>query len=366
MRKQPGMKKVKRRISRNRTRRKKGRIWGLIGILLFIVLIVSIGIILFAWMQKREEDIYIDETEVAEIADVISSDESMKDVYFKEDTNEVEENQAAAENNYELWMATAHDVNEMINDQMEMITEFKEESQISISIMGDSISTFKGFIPDGYYDFFPDNGAVQDVNETWWKPLVEELGLRQYANASSSGSTCTGDSTSQDNPQYGCSDFRINALMGANGRIPDIIIVYMGTNDLLESVPLGENDGTAVVEEGVIDNFSDAYTLMLDKLENYYSCSDIYCCTLLQVGDYGTETPYVPFTNGQGLTAEDYTKQIRMIAENKGFPVIDLYHCGIEIDNLQEMTSDGVHPTPEGMKYIADAVSGTIMSVRSR
>ena len=55
-----------------------------------------------------------------------------------------------------------------------------------------------------------------------------------------------------------------------------------------------------------------------------------------------------------------------MIAENKGYPAIDLYHCGIEIDNLQNMTSDGVHPNAEGMKYIAEAVTGTIIEERCK
>lgn len=237
---------------------------------------------------------------------------------------------------------------------------------ITVSILGDSISTFENWIPYGYNNFYPMSGEVTDINDTWWIRMFDETGMKLCANASSSGSTCAGDSTDAEDPQVGCSDFRITDLSDKNGVYPDIIVVFMGTNDLLSGVLLGENDGTTVVEEGVIDNFSDAYTLMLDKLETYYPCSDIYCCTLMQAGDYGTETPYVPFTNGQGLTAEDYTRQIRLIAENKGFPVIDLYDCGIEIDNLQEMTSDGVHPTPEGMKYIAEAVIETITRVHSQ
>lgn len=237
---------------------------------------------------------------------------------------------------------------------------------ITVSIHGDSISTFENWIPYGYNNFYPMSGEVTDINDTWWIRMFDETGMKLCANASSAGSTCAGDSTDAEDPQVGCDDFRITDLSDKNGVYPDIIVVFMGTNDLLAGIPLGENDGTDVVEEGFIDNFSDAYSLMLDKLDTYYPSSEIYCCTLLQVGDYGTKTPYVLFTNGEGLTAEDYSGRIRMIAENKGLPVIDLYHCGIEIDNLQEMTSDGVHPTPEGMKYIAEAVTGTIVSGHSR
>ncbi len=236
----------------------------------------------------------------------------------------------------------------------------------TLSILGDSISTYENWIPYGYNNFYPASGDVKDINDTWWIRMFDDTGMKLCANASSSGSTCAGDSTDAENPQVGCGDFRITDLSDKNGAYPDIIVVFMGTNDLLTGIPLGDNDGTVTVEEGMIDNFADAYSLMLDKLETYYPCSEIYCCTLLQVGDYGTETPYVAFTNGLGLNAEDYSKKIEMIAENKGYPVIDLYHCGIEIDNLQNMTSDGVHPNAEGMKYIAEAVTSTIIDVRSR
>lgn len=236
----------------------------------------------------------------------------------------------------------------------------------TVSIFGDSISTYEDWIPYGYNNFYPESGDVKDVNDTWWIRMFDDTGMKLCANASSAGSACVGDSTDAEDPQVGCGDFRITDLSDKNGTYPDIIIVFIGTNDLLMSIPLGDNDGTVIVEEGMIDNFADAYSLMLDKLETYYPCSEIYCCTLLQVGDYGTATPYVAFTNGLGLTAEDYSERIKMIAGNKGCPVIDLYRCGIEIDNLQDLTTDGVHPNAEGMKYIAEAAVGTIMDVRTR
>ncbi len=243
--------------------------------------------------------------------------------------------------------------------------EFRLEG-VTVSIFGDSISTYENWIPYGYNNFYPMSGDVKDINDTWWIRMFDETGMKLCANASSSGCTCAGDSTDVQNPQVGCSDFRITDLSDKNGAYPDIIVIFMGTNDLLENIPLGENDGTVAVEEGMIDNFADAYSLILDKLENYYPCSEIYCCTLLQVGDFGTDTPYVPFTNGQGFTAKEYSGKIRSIAENKGYPVIDLYNCGIETGNLHQMTSDGVHPNAEGMKYIAEAVGGTISDVRSK
>ena len=243
-----------------------------------------------------------------------------------------------------------------VQDSVESDEEETSWEGMSLSIFGDSISTFDGYIPEGYGVFFPLDGEVTDVSQTWWMKLIEDTGMELCSNSSSSGSTCAGDSLSIDNPKYGCSGFRISALAGKQGKIPDVIIIYMGTNDLLTSVPIGDNDGTNMVAEGIIENFSDAYTLMLDKMASDYPTSQIYCCTLVPVGVWGTEEPFVTFTNHLGLTAEYYSMQIKIIAKNKGIPVIDLYHCGIEIDNLYEMTTDGVHFTPMGMECVERAI----------
>lgn len=254
------------------------------------------------------------------------------------------------------------DVLEEEDDLVEVTDDDTEEEpafdESSLSILGDSISTYEDYIPYGLSVFYPISGNVTDVSQTWWMKFLDDTGMELCSNGSSSGSTCVGDSLSVDEPKYGCSDYRISLLAGEQGKMPDVIIVYMGTNDLVTMTPIGDNDGTKSVEEGMIENFSDAYTLILDKLESNYPDAQIYCCTLTQVGGWGTDadTPFVAFTNGLGLTSEDYSKQIEIIAANKGIPVIDLYHCGIEIGNLQQTTTDGVHPNPDGMAYIEQAV----------
>lgn len=232
----------------------------------------------------------------------------------------------------------------------------------TVSILGDSISTYEGWVPDGYVDFFPMNGEVDNVDDTWWKPFIDDAGLQFCANSSSSGSTCVGDSLSADDPKYACSSYRIDDLVGKGGIYPDIIIVYLGTNDLLTGVPLGENDGTEPVEEGLIETFSDAYSLILDKLESQYPGARIFCCTLAQIGDWGEKQPFVEFVNGLGLTAEDYSRRIELIAGNRGFDVIDLINCGITADNMQEYVTDGVHLNPEGMKLVRNAVEEAVMA----
>ena len=228
---------------------------------------------------------------------------------------------------------------------------------MKLSILGDSISTFKGWIPEGNLVFYPENGAVKDVAQTWWKIVLDELGLTLCANGSSSGSASFGYSQEAD-PMYGCSDHRISQLAGADGEAPDIIIGYMGTNDVLMSAAIGDNDGLQAVGEGLVGSLSDGYTMILDKIKRQYPQAKVYCCTLLPMGDWGTTEaqPFVPFVNGQNVTSEAYSERIRLIAGNRGLPIIDLEKCGITIDNMVEMTADGFHPTAQGMRLNADAV----------
>lgn len=231
-----------------------------------------------------------------------------------------------------------------------------------LSILGDSISTFDGWIPEGYACFFPMNGDVAQVEQTWWQIVLQNTGMELCVNGSSSGSTCAGDSTSPDDCGYGCSDYRIGDLIRSDGCLPDVIIVYMGTNDFMKAVPLGDNDGTQVVEEGVIENFSDAYCLILDKLIDSYPDAEIYCCNLPEMGVWGPASGpvFVPFVNGLELTPADYGKRIEIIAAAKGCEVIDLKNCGITMENLQWYVSDGVHLNPEGMELVGSAVTEAV------
>lgn len=269
--------------------------------------------------------------------------------------NHISGNRESGQTTEEIKMDGMQDVPEMEMTVLEQKAPDKKAGT-TVSIMGDSISTFRGYIPEGYYEFFPENGLVSDVDDTWWKRILDEKGWTLCVNGSSSGATCVGDSTGKDDPQCGCNEFRTGGLGGPDGAAPDIIIVYMGTNDLLQSIPLGDNDGTKPVPEGEVSLFGDAYTLMLDKLQAKYPSSRIYCCTITQIGTYGHGTPFVEMVNGEGLTAADYSARIAQIAGNKNLPVIDLYGCGIAVKNLHNTTADGVHPTPEGMEYIAKAV----------
>jgi len=63
----------------------------------------------------------------------------------------------------------------------------------NVFIMGDSYSTYKGYIPEGYSFYYSDERTetpiVKGVEKTWWNILANENNLNIILNDSFSGST---------------------------------------------------------------------------------------------------------------------------------------------------------------------------------
>ncbi len=229
-----------------------------------------------------------------------------------------------------------------------------------VSVCGDSISTFTGYIPEYYSKFYPECGEIRTVEETWWMQVTERTGMELCSNASYSGSTVSGQSQDNHEGAYSCGNQRMADLAGPEGEWPDVILILMGANDLLNGIPLGAYDGVSQVQEGYIQNFSEAYGLMLDKMKMWYPDAEIYCCTILEVARWDEEGDCFPFQNEHGLTAKNYNDCIKAVAQAKGISVIDVYGCGITYENAKEYTSDGTHPNAAGAALIADKVCGEL------
>ncbi len=250
-----------------------------------------------------------------------------------------------------------------VSQREEGMTAQKEEGAAEspwsgkrMSVCGDSISTFTGYIPDNYSRFYPEYGDIPTVEETWWMQVLERTGMELCSNASYSGSTVSGQSQDNHEGAYACGNQRIADLAGAEGSWPDVILILMGTNDFLYDIPIGSYDGTSQVQEGYIRNFSEAYGLMLDKMQMWYPDAQIYCGTIVEVSQWDDTGQSSPFRNGQELTVKNYNDCIKAVADAKGAEVIDVFGCGITYENAMEYTSDGVHPNAAGAALIADKV----------
>lgn len=116
-----------------------------------------------------------------------------------------------------------------------------DSTTLRVSVLGDSYSTFEGWIPQGYIAWYkpvPKPGRptdVTDVDQTWWKMYIDDNGYVLDTNNSYSGSTVC--NTGYEGADYSDRSFVNRTSLLGN---PDIIFVFGGTNDDWAGVPLGE------------------------------------------------------------------------------------------------------------------------------
>lgn len=117
----------------------------------------------------------------------------------------------------------------------------------NILIIGDSYSTFAGYIPEGYSIYY--NGEtgtdLKCVEQTWWHRFVTETGTNLVLNDSWSGSTVC--YTGRHSPEYGYRSSFVNRmhLMIKDGFFErekiDTVLIFGATNDSwLATTPKGE------------------------------------------------------------------------------------------------------------------------------
>lgn len=212
----------------------------------------------------------------------------------------------------------------------------------TLSILGDSISTFAGYIPAGNATYYP-SSTVQAVTDTWWKKLIDALGLTLDVNNSWSGSRVT---TTNGETSAGCMT-RCENL----GETPDVIIVWMGINDFNNEVALGTYDGSTLIPDNTT-TFREAYAIMLNKILTKYKTSEIWVCTLPQCERNG-ETGF-PEKNGNGVALKQFNDAIKELAEAFGVKVLDHNKCGLTYQNMPVYNPDNLHPNKYGHSLIAN------------
>ncbi len=265
----------------------------------------------------------------------------------------------------------------------------------TLAVLGDSISSFIGMIPNGqahyYYPERTGNLPVSSYAGMYWEKVCSALRMARGVINGWASSRVTATHASYADPeicaQAGCLD-RAKAL----GVSPDVIIVYLGTNDFRNGVPIGtyssesasgvntipqlvEIDGVvdASANAGVIElinsDFRLAYAVMLDRIRQKYPYAEIWCCTLPAFEHRNTVggTGY-PEINDEGITIYQYNNAIRDIASFCGCKVIDLASSALSSYNTATMMQDygeaypgsGLHPNIHGHSAIANEIIRTL------
>lgn len=225
----------------------------------------------------------------------------------------------------------------------------------TVSITGDSISSFYGYIPKDYGFNYPQKG-LDNVNHTWWMQVINACGMKLLRNASGVNAHASGDSTDTTGI-IATSNRRMVDLFGPGATRPDVIFVMIGTNDFNQSWPLGSFRAGMPLYEGNQPTFAEGYNLMLAKLRAIFPDSEIICFTCIPLTEKDLVTKHV---NNLGLTIDDYNAMIRTIASAYGCEVVETALCGLSEANAQLFTLDGCHPNVFGATLMAQYTIGTM------
>jgi len=229
----------------------------------------------------------------------------------------------------------------------------------TISIMGDSISTFDGvsnnpeinatlapnaiYYKKGYYGF-----TLEDM---WWYQAAELSGAEILVNNSWSGSTTFLPQKGEGSQGY--RDRSVN-LHDNSGREPDIVAIYLGTNDFNTASGAYGNPNAIQYDKLVAadgsykdpESFCEAYALMLARIKHRYPDAEIFCFTILDRKDLKGNTDRITYFNGF----------IKTIAKNSGAHVVDLFSdsgmSGSDLSYSAHIVDDYLHPSTGGMDAI--------------
>lgn len=240
-----------------------------------------------------------------------------------------------------------------------------------VSIYGDSISTFTGFIPQGNTTYYTGNNAgVSDASQTWWMRTLTMLGGTLLVNNSWSGRCVSSkrDAESGMTNSGGWQQTEVDKL-AANGTNPDIIIIKLGINDFNHAVNEGTYDGgTALPDPSTPPTtFREAFAIMMNRIMTTYPLAKIYCCILNQCERSGSTG--FPETNSNSDAISDFNAAIKQLAAAFGAGIIDHGTAGMTYYNLStyagdysSQTGSGLHPNAAGMKLLAAKTIATIVA----
>ena len=254
-----------------------------------------------------------------------------------------------------------------------------------VSVLGDSISTFKSYSNDssinstigknaprydlGVADTKPGSYCLlESVNDTWWMNFANRGGMKLLVNNSWAGSQVFGGEASGGRVIPAayldrCVNLHDNTLSNnpENKAInPDVIFVYLGINDYnfnrskvgsgaVDYASLIDSNGSYVTPE----SFGEAYAIMLHKMKTAYPYADIFAMTLLPASMYSVDK----------TAWEQHNFYIRAAAEYYGIPVVDLAtRCAITWENHVGYMMDKIHPTTKGMKLISDCIEAELQA----
>lgn len=237
----------------------------------------------------------------------------------------------------------------------------------TISIQGDSISTFAGTITDGNATYYSaSHKFVNSIDATWWGLLINECRMRLIRNDAWSGSRISGTG---DNAM--CSVARCSNIKHIDSTVdtyqygaPEIIVVMAGTNDVSGNVEMGTADGAVTTYMG-------AFKTMLANLKSQCRNAKIVVFQLYRGN-------VLDYANSGGKHQYEYQEAMANLCRRYGVYYIGPEHFDLSFPNLQYYTCDNslsdygpptytsadyLHPNMQGMERVYAGVRAYLESL---
>lgn len=239
---------------------------------------------------------------------------------------------------------------EVTGDQTYKAEYIKTQNELSslknlkVSILGDSISTFylEGSTYNNYYEtgykgqkinFYPTNSdTVKRWNQTWWGQLISNTRMKLGINNSWSGSFAYDYYKTSEEPAM--TDARCSTL-SENG-VPDIVIVFIGTNDVCSDYPDYYTD----------KEYTIALNTIIDNIHKY--CSEYTDIFFVNLYLSTQASKYKPRINM-------YNEVIEKVAEENNCGIIDYNTYMASVKNQTLILPDWTHPSLTGCTILANA-----------
>lgn len=196
----------------------------------------------------------------------------------------------------------------------------------TVAVLGDSYSTFAGFIPNGnacWYNSPADHKRtdVTKVEQTWWWQVANDGGYKLGTIESYSGATIC--NTGYRDEDYSDRSFVTRCTNLGN---PDIILICGATNDSWANSPIGDYK-YANWKRVDLYFFRPAMAKMFNDIKQHYPNVDVYFILNTEL-------------------KKEINESVQEVCKHYDVPVIEL----VDIDKKSS------HPSVKGMKAIAQQV----------
>ena len=237
----------------------------------------------------------------------------------------------------------------------------------TISIQGDSISTFAGTITNGNATYYSaSHKFVNSIDATWWGLLINECRMRLIRNDAWSGSRISGTGDNAMCSVARCSNIRhIDSTVDTyQYGAPEIIVVMAGTNDVSGNVEMGTADGAVTTYMG-------AFKTMLANLKSQCRNAKIVVFQLYRGN-------VLDYANSGGKHQYEYQEAMANLCRRYGVYYIGPEHFDLSFPNLQYYTCDNslsdygpptytsadyLHPNMQGMERVYAGVRAYLESL---